>query len=195
MKNTHETQEIIFRKYKEKYIKVFDLLYPSKGSTGFTERNQSVNFSKAMEELYPSAITWFEFQFGTENNKHIDAVIINPELKTIFVIEAKRFNLVKRKIKSIGEDIVRINSLSTDFAKELADRIPNFAEYKLQGIILADVWTEVNRKTEVKEAFENKDFLEKYLPDVAQKYPGDKMLYNIIGFENTPYESINKNCR
>ena len=128
--------DFIFKKYSEKYAKIFEKLYPAKGSTGFTERNQTVNYSKAMEDLYPSTVTWFEFQFGDENNKHIDAVIINPELKTIFIIEAKRFNLVKRKTKSIGEDIIRINSLSGDFAKEFADRIPNFASYKLQGMIL-----------------------------------------------------------
>jgi hypothetical protein len=185
--------EKVFEKYKEKYEKVFEMLYPAKNSTGFTERNLSVNYSKAMEDLYPSAVTWFEFQFGEKNNQHIDAVIINPELKTIFIIEAKRFNLVARKTKSIGADIVRINSLSANFTKEFAERIPDFADYKLQGMILADVWTEVNRKTEIKLAFENNIFLEKYLPNIAQKYPESKMQYNVIGFENTPYESVNKN--
>lgn len=179
----------VFDNYRERYIKILDVLYPAKGSTGFTERNQSVNYSKAMEELYPSTVTWFEFQFGDENNKHIDAVIINPELQTIFIIEAKRFSLVKKKTKSIGDDILRIEV----FAKEFIERMPNFAGYSLQGVILADVWTEAERKIKIKEAFENKNFLKTCLSSGEQKLADEEVHYNVTGFENTPHECVNKN--
>lgn len=82
----------VFENYRYNYQRIFSILYPSKNSTGFTERNLSVNFANAYERINPSAITWFEFQFGENNNLHYDAVIIDPEkqkassdrIKTVF---------------------------------------------------------------------------------------------------------------
>ena len=91
----------IFDEYKNYYECVFDVFYPSKNSTGFTERNLSVNFSKAYEKLNPKAITWFEFQFGEKNNLHYDALIINRETKELFLIESKRFSKLNKKINTL----------------------------------------------------------------------------------------------
>ena len=52
----------VFENYRYNYQRIFSILYPSKNSTGFTERNLSVNFANAYEQINPSAITWFEFQ-------------------------------------------------------------------------------------------------------------------------------------
>ena len=36
--------EDVFRLYQLNYERIFDVLYPAKNNTGFTERNLSVNF-------------------------------------------------------------------------------------------------------------------------------------------------------
>ena len=73
----------VFENYRNNYQRILSLLYPSKNSTGFTERNLSVNFANAYERVNSSAITWFEFQFGENNNLHYDAVIIDPKNKRL----------------------------------------------------------------------------------------------------------------
>ena len=40
----------VFGSYRYNYQRIFSLLYPSKNSTGFTERNLSVNFAHAYEK-------------------------------------------------------------------------------------------------------------------------------------------------
>ena len=89
----------VFELYKENYEKIFDVFYPAKNSTGFTERNLSVNFCKAYETVFPESISWFEFQFGENNNLHYDALIINPKLKVILLIESKRFSNPSKNLK------------------------------------------------------------------------------------------------
>ena len=71
----------VIDKYYDFYYKIFDSIYPAHNSTGFTERNQTVNFSKAIESLYDDVISWFEYPVG--DNKHIDAIIINKGLKEV----------------------------------------------------------------------------------------------------------------
>lgn len=66
----------VFENYRYNYQRIFSILYPSKNSTGFTERNLSVNFANAYERINPSAITWFEFQFGENNNLHLSLIHI-----------------------------------------------------------------------------------------------------------------------
>jgi len=41
----------VFENYRYNYQRIFSILYPSKNSTGFTERNLSVNFANAYEIL------------------------------------------------------------------------------------------------------------------------------------------------
>ena len=95
----------VFENYRNNYQRILSLLYPSKNSTGFTERNLSVNFANAYERVNSSAITWFEFQFGENNNLHYDAVIIDPKNKRLLLIESKRFSNPHQKIASVGADI------------------------------------------------------------------------------------------
>ena len=72
-----ERFKTVFSEFRQNYIDILNVLYPSKNSTGFTERNLSVNFAKAYEQIVPTAHTWYEFQFGTKNNLHFDAIIVD----------------------------------------------------------------------------------------------------------------------
>lgn len=154
----------ILKKYRENYCNIFENIYPSKNSTGFTERNLSVNFAKAYEHHYPNAITWYEFQFGEKNNLHYDAVIINPLHKEIVIIESKRFSALFKKVEEVGADIERIRDFDTKYFAEFADRIPNLKEYAVVGVILADVWAKGKNKIAIKQAFEKSVFIQSYHP-------------------------------
>ncbi len=156
----------VFERYKNIYCNIFNTLYPSKNSTGFTERNLSVNFSKAYESEYPHAITWFEFQFGKNNSLHYDALIIDPVNKDLYLIESKRFSKLFSKIREVQCDIERINDAATLYKNEFSNRIDNFSEYTMYGIILADVWTENKNKTKVKRSFENSTFAADFMPEL-----------------------------
>ena len=173
--------EKILKTYKENYVRIFKNLYPTKNSTGFAERNLSVNFSKAVENNYPSATSWFEYQFGNKNNLHYDAVIIIPETKEVLVIESKRFSNSKRKINEIENDMERLNKLSCEYITEL-DRINNIKEYSLYGVILADLWTETKPKVQIKQHFLQSDFIEKKFANTSINFNNGK--YFVFQFNN-----------
>ena len=153
----------ILKKYRENYCRIFERIYPSKGSTGFTERNLSVNFAKAYESVHKDSITWYEFQFGYKNSQHYDAIIVDPKGKELVVIESKRFSNVYKKLKEGSKDIDRIRKVATEYFKDFIDRIPDLKEYSIKGVILADVWTETALKIDVKESFCNATFGQHYL--------------------------------
>lgn len=171
----HDKFEKLFTAYRDNYVRIFNLLYPAKNSTGFTERNLSVNFAKAYEAMHPSAITWYEFQFGENNDLHYDAIIIDPVEKEILLIESKRFNK-KSKINEVKKDIHRINKIGSSAPadkEEFSGRIDNLSEYTIYGVILADVWVKEKSTTKRKiwEAFQNQTFLDVYCTDLS---PEDK---------------------
>lgn len=172
----------IVKKYKEIYRYIFENIYPSKNSTGFTERNLSVNFAKAYERFYPNAITWYEFQFGENNNLHYDAIIINPENREIVVIESKRFSELFKKVREVGEDIERIRDFDTKYFAEFANRIPYLEEYSIVGVILADIWTEGKNKKAVMQTFKESSFVQHY-----QKYFSQDIKNQAAWFSNGQY--------
>ena len=193
MKELQKAEKVVFDEYQKLYAKVFKRMYPAKNSTGFPERNLSVNFSKAVEEVFPSACTWFEFQFGPKNNFHFDAVIMIPEIKTVLVVESKRFNNPAAKIREIKSDMDRINMVKMDYFSEFAERIPGFSDLTVCGVILADVWTETKRKEEIKQSFEKGYFIETFLPSIEENHFHDGT-YHVCGFEGaTDYQWLNKN--
>lgn len=151
--------ERILQQYKQNYCRILESIYPSKNNTGFTERNLSVNFAKAYEQIYPQAFTWYEFQFGQNNNLHYDAIIINPEDREIVVVESKRFSELFKKVREVGEDIERIRSFSTKYFGEFVDRIPNLKEYTVVGVILADVWAKGKNKIAISKGFMDSSFI------------------------------------
>ena len=158
--------EKVFEHYKKRYESILDVLYPSKNSTGFTERNLSVNFANSYERLYPGSVTWYEFQFGEKNNLHFDAVIINKERKEILLVESKRFKNATKQVSAVETDIVRIFSAKDTYFEDFASRIDGFFDYDIYGVVLADVWTESKPKTKIKDAFENGTFVSQYLDNL-----------------------------
>ncbi len=193
MKELHKAVKKVFEEYHKKYVNVFNCLYPAKNSTGFPERNLSVNFSKAIEEVFTSACTWFEFQFGPKNNFHFDAIIIIPEVKTILIVESKRFSNPISKIEEIKNDMDRINKVKKEYFCEFDERIPKFADYSVCGVILADEWTETKRKKEVKESFERGNFIETFLPSIDKEHFHNGSYY-AYGFDGvTDYQWVNNN--
>ena len=175
---TSNDLQLVFDKYREKYARIFQGMYPAKNNTGFPERNLSVNFSKAIEALYPSAYSWFEFQFGVNNNLHFDAVVVVPETKALFVVESKRFSNLKKKIEGINGDILRMNKVPFEYREEFETRIAGFADFTVYGVVLADVWTETKGKGKIRDAFANGSFVNDYLPGLI-----DSGSYFVCGFE------------
>ena len=156
----------VFALYKENYVKIFNVLYPAKGSTGFTERNLSVNFSKAYEKKYPSSVTWFEYQFGTKNNEHFDAIIVNKEKKELVIIESKRFSILSAKMREAGRDIKRMIDTALGCSDEFSRIVNDYDEYTVIGVFLADVWCETKTKCRIYESFRNKTFVTDYKEDI-----------------------------
>lgn len=179
----------VFYKYADYYRNIFSMMYPAKGSNGFTERNLSVNFSKAYESIAnmngEHACSWFEFPFGI--GKHIDAVILNYDAREVLIMEAKRYQngSVESKIQSVGVDIDRISSVANELKTQR--RINMSRIDKCYGVILADVWPE---------KYDTQEVLESYLAGVRNsnsvnsflnKYYRDKKIsnvrYDVQGFQ------------
>lgn len=180
--------ENVFAKYKQNYEDIFNVIYPAKNSTGFTERNLSVNFAKAYESVYHKSVTWFEFQFGEKNNLHYDAVIINPEEREILIIESKRFNKPSKRIEGVKADVLRINRIITNYSSEFTERISDYFSYNTYGIILADVWTETKSKIKIYDSFCKNRFLIENNINL-----GSDVEYNIIDFDKVKQFEIIKN--
>lgn len=134
----------VLREYENLYVRILNEYYPAKRSVGFTERNQSVNLSKSLEKIHPDSFSWFEVPFSEDSKGHIDALIVNKETKEIFIVEAKRFSNVNKKIRDVCCDIERIDKISN--VRSLIEELENRETYSIYGVILADVWTETTKK-------------------------------------------------
>ncbi len=166
----------VFAEYQGIYQKILDSFYPAKNSTGFPERNLSVNLSKAYEKVAEvkgqKSISWFELQFGERNNSHVDAVIINLSTNELLVVEAKRFSNPALKMKEVSKDIERIHSLVAELKTE--DRIEMDKIKKCYGIVLADVWIETDIKKQILKSYkagqknpqDKESFINLYFPDL-----------------------------
>ena len=156
MKSFKEIIENTFEKNQSIYKRILKDFYPSLGSTGFQERNLTVNFSKAYECVCKedSVISWFELQFGDKKNNHFDCVIININRKEIFIVESKRF-VSSAKKQSIMNDVERISSFVNS---GLDERFNDYKNYSVYGVILADVWKENKAKEEIYRAFKEEDY-------------------------------------
>lgn len=194
----------VFDTYGNIYKHILSRIYPAKNSTGFPERNLSVNFSKAYEYVAKSkeqdAYTWFEFQFGDSNNLHVDAVIINNTLHEMFVIESKRFSNPISKMKEIGEDIDRIYNFIKEIRKENIEgiyRINLDLIEKSYGVILADVWSETSIKKEILQSYKEGDFLYKFKEKIGKQQVPDDVQYfvqSLCDNENTEKYNLVSFC-
>ena len=111
MNQLKEILEATFENTQLIYERILKEFYPSLGSTGFQERNLTVNFSKAYENVCEAenVLSWFELQFGDKKNNHFDCVVINNTRKELFIVESKRFTSSMKK-QSVLNDIGRIKS-------------------------------------------------------------------------------------
>lgn len=163
-----ERRELVFSRYAGIYEEIFQYIYPSIDSTGFGERNLSVNFSKAYEavaaEAGEKALSWFEFQFGPAHNLHVDAVILNDTAEELLIVESKRFSMVQKKSREIKKDIGRIYELVSQLREENGCRIDLSKVNRCYGVILADVWPENPRKERILESYQA-GVLDPFSPD------------------------------
>ena len=192
----------VFEEYKNNYYRIFSVIYPAKNSTGFPERNLSVNFAEAYkkvaEKQSQEATVWYEFQFGGKNNKHVDAVIVNPDAGEILVIESKRYSNPTAKIREVGEDIERIQSFLLEIKEDKRIDIDRY--HKVYGVILADVWTETELKKSILSSYlqgvsnpeSSEAFLGKYEEDLG-KYILSNVNYVVTSFDDK--ESINESIK
>lgn len=179
----------IFEEYGKIYSDILKTMYPAKNSSGFPERNLSVNFAKACERVAvqnrSKVYTWYEFQFGEKNNRNVDAVILNPKSKDLIIVESKRYSIPFKKIKDVGKDIRRIKDLLNELCDENrgdSPRIKLDEHWHFYGVILADVWTETKPKEKVlacyqegeKDLSSENSFLNKYRNELVlqQSLPG-----------------------
>lgn len=138
---------------KTRYRNILSKYYPAHGSTGFTERNLTNNLVASLEfVLGKECISWFEAPICTDTNKHIDAVVFFEDVTIL--IEAKRFTSVGSKLNSINEDVDRMFSPKTIAMLE-SGLLLSKLDRKRYSIVLADVWTETNEKTNVYESWPN----------------------------------------
>ena len=180
----------VFDVYKINYEKIFRIIYPAKGNTGFPEKNLSVNFVKAYERIYSDAIIWYELQFGERNNNHIDVIVVDKKNKRLLLIESKRFNNPSQKIPKIREDIERIKKVKDELLNDSDKRISDVKSYTFYGIVLADVWMETKTKENIYEEFREETFIKNKYEDILLK----NLYYNTKDFvENKDF--INSNIR
>ncbi len=137
----------IFAAYADLYQSILSDFYPSKGSTGFAERNLSVNWSKAAEIVCgrDNIISWFEYQFSDTNDKHIDALVWDRSGGNLYLIESKRFSEPKAKTEEVGNDIVRLLDLYKEIVNE--KRMDLNKVKQCYGVILADVWPKKRKRS------------------------------------------------
>lgn len=185
----------VFCLYKSYYVDILKCIWPSIDSNGFQERNLTVNFTNAYKEIAEinneSAIVWFEFQCGDNGKKHVDALLMNITSKEIFVIEAKRYNNVNQKVKSVAWDVKRIQEFFYD-KSIFIERLGDISDYKFYGMILADVWCETKSKIDIAQLYSDKEFFEKKLSTINLGSETEFYLtvpefikYDVESFENT----------
>ena len=179
---------------KARYEKILERLYPSKGSTGFSEENLLVNFSKAYDSVLKKnsqqeSTSWLEFQLKnrigeSRNDNHLDCLVIDDTNKRILFIEGKRFKS-ESKIGEIGKDAYRIINVFGDRKDEFFDRIVDYDNYKFYGVLLSDVWlrgndnfyTRIFKSYEESSLFSNDSFFkEKLFADDKIQIPQDKVI-------------------
>lgn len=158
--------QTIISVYNERYQNIFKYYYPAHGSTGFTERNLSVNFANAIESSSKQVLTWYEVPIGEKKREHFDAMVVDMDARELFIIESKRFSNARQKLASVGWDIQRITSPDhiMTVCKEL--HLSGLNHYKTYGVILADVWLENKLKKAIFENWKN-GFLEVFQNELA----------------------------
>ena len=139
--------EEIKKSYCQKYNEIFNYMDPRLEADRFNEENQTVNFCRALQEIYNDAIVWYEYPWKTEKKvdnikdscNRFDAVVYCHNEKFLFIIEAKCLRK-KSKYEALNIDLERIcgkNNYKRNGNKVIIN-IPK--PKKIYSVILADYW-------------------------------------------------------
>lgn len=153
----------IISHFHNQYKRILYYYYPAHESTGFTERNLSVNFARAVESTSSNAFTWYEVPLDRKV-EHYDAMVVNVEAKEIYIIESKRFSVPLQKLREVGEDIQRITDKKNLAMVRKELKLPDYQNYTVYGVIVADIWLEAKSKEKIYQHWNN-TFVDAY-PDV-----------------------------
>ena len=149
--NVAEVASRAFKGMGEDYENIIGFCYPTYGSNGYDESNQThcfvTNFLRLVNEgrdtgdCRKSAFAWFEAPL--KGGGRIDAVILDYENSYMLLIEAKRIygNAAQKKEGELINQIIRVTSESV--RKDLAERFDlNYNKEKIRTymVILADYW-------------------------------------------------------
>ncbi len=144
----------VFNEYCNEYSKIFKYMDPRIEANRFNEENQTVNFCRAIQNVFNDAIVWYEYPWKTKDitkNKQknscyrFDAVVYIPDKKALLVIEAKCLRK-KSKYEAMNKDLERLCGKSTelDNGKKVLINIPK--PEKVYAVILADYWQHPNAR-------------------------------------------------
>lgn len=139
MKDVKSIIDETFSAMCKEYDDVFKIFYPAQGSAGFNEANQVQKFLFHYKQTHPSSIVWTELSIGEKKDGfgRLDGVIIDIDNDALIIIEAKRFNQL-RKLDWSVDDINR--------AAELNNAIFHLKDISLPShrytLVLGDIWAE-----------------------------------------------------
>lgn len=156
---------------------------------GFTERNLTFHFCHQYLAQSENSLVWQEVPIWKENRQHIDSIIIDNDLKTVYYIEAKRFYGINH-FEKLLDDLKRL-------VKE-NDNIPlpcnsnsNRLYYKRIIVLLADVFYHDTESLYYKD---KKNCYDKFFNgeeiDSNDRYKGIKEQTEQIRFDRIAMDSI-----
>lgn len=166
MANSFDDLMVKFKsKYKKNFVELFSLnitRVTSKNNPLYlAERNQSVNFVKAVQAECLDAVAWYEFPFS--DNQHLDAMVYIPSNQDfnhpiVLLIESKNLRTLKIKIPELIRDVIRINRIKdpTDGLRVKLDALFSEAtNVEYYGVILCDVQKTYDTHMEIADNWSN----------------------------------------
>ncbi|OCH19260.1 hypothetical protein [Aliivibrio logei] len=136
-----------FEKMISTYENTLNNFYPARGSSGFTEANQTHIYINALMHSLDDekAVSWLEFPWESKE-QHIDGFVYSPKYKSVFYIEAKRLSHTKKK-QEIIRDIERLYCPNKEFVTQCG-----IVDFDSEFVIaLSDVWLETKWKKSMPE--------------------------------------------
>jgi len=95
------------------YEEALGVWYPQHGANAPSERNLTLHFALALQQIAPSVSVYAEASLGVSNDKkeRIDLVGIEPNSRTLVVVEAKR--ILEKSPGGLLKDVDRIHRFDT----------------------------------------------------------------------------------
>ena len=162
MPNTFTDQiDNILSNYYAEYERIFNVFDFSDNPDRFTEENQTVNFCRAVQSVFPDAVVWYEYPFKPvpeeyqdtakcqtcdyrnqskkdspkkASSNRFDSVIYIPSCQTLLIVEAKCLRK-HSKYEAMYNDLARICA-----QKDTNIKLHNQEITSIYAVILADYW-------------------------------------------------------